>query len=294
MSRNLRIGLVQHAMGLDADENRQASINGIERAAADGADLVLLPELHASEYFCKYQDPALFELAEPLDGPSCNALASAAREHGVVVVGSIFEHRAPGLAHNTALVLENDGTLAGIYRKMHIPDDPGYNEKFYFTPGDLGFEPIDTSVGTLGVLVCWDQWYPEAARLMAMAGAELLLYPTAIGKNPDDEVDEQLRQLDAWRTIQRGHAVANGLPVIACNRVGFEPDRSGNGCDAEFWGHSMIIGPQGEIIDEAGTDAEVLIADIDLDRGEQVRRIWPFLRDRRIDAYQDLLKLWRS
>jgi N-carbamoylputrescine amidase len=294
MSRNIRIAVVQHAMGQDADENRQASISGIERAAADGANLVVLPELHASEYFCKYQDPALFKLAEPLDGPTRNALATAAREHGVVVVGSIFEHRAPGLAHNTAMVLENDGTLAGIYRKMHIPDDPGYNEKFYFTPGDLGFEPIDTSLGSLGVLVCWDQWYPEAARLMAMAGAELLLYPTAIGKNPDDELNEQLRQLDAWRTIQRGHAVANGVPVIACNRVGFEPDRSGNGCDAEFWGHSLIIGPQGEIIDEAGADAEVLVADVDLDRGETVRRIWPFLRDRRIDAYQDLLKLWRS
>jgi N-carbamoylputrescine amidase len=294
MSRILRTGVVQHAMGPDADENRHLTLDGIARAVADGGELILLPELHASEYFCKYQDPALFELAEPVDGPTRHALADAARKHDVVIVGSIFEHRAPGLAHNTALVLERDGSLAGIYRKMHIPDDPGYNEKFYFTPGDLGFEPINTSVGRLGVLVCWDQWYPEAARLMAMAGAEILLYPTAIGKDPGDPEDEQLRQLDAWRTIQRGHAVANGVPVLACNRVGFEPDRSGAGCDAEFWGHSMIIGPQGELIDEAGTEAEVLVADIDLERGEKVRRIWPFLRDRRIDAYQDLLKRWRD
>ncbi len=294
MKRIVRVGLIQHAMGPDAEENRNISMEGLARAVADGAELILLPELHANEYFCKYQDPDLFELAETLDGPTRHALTDAAREHGVVVVGGIFERRAPGLAHNTALVVDSDGSLAGIYRKMHIPDDPGYNEKFYFTPGDLGFEPVQTSIGRLGVLVCWDQWYPEAARLMAMAGAEILLYPTAIGKDPDDSEDEQLRQLDAWRTIQRGHAVANGLPVLACNRVGFEPDRSGGGCDAEFWGHSFIAGPQGEIIDEAGTEAEVLVADIDLARGEQVRRIWPFLRDRRIDAYGDLLKRWRG
>ncbi len=294
MNRIVRVGLVQHAMGPDLEENRQASLDGLAQAASDGADLILLPELHASEYFCKYQDPALFELAETLDGPTRHALTDAARHHGVVVVGSIFEKRAPGLAHNTALVIDSDGSLAGTYRKMHIPDDPGYNEKFYFTPGDLGFVPIQTAIGRLGVLVCWDQWYPEAARLMAMAGAEILLYPTAIGKDPDDNEDEQLRQLDAWRTIQRGHAVANGLPVLACNRVGFEPDRSGGGRDAEFWGHSFIAGPQGEIIDEAGTESEVLVADIDLARGEQVRRIWPFLRDRRIDAYADLLKRWRD
>jgi len=293
MSRMIRLALVQHAMGPDADANRRTSAEGIEQAARAGADLVLMPELHAGEYFCKYQDPALFELAEPLDGATADMLSVAAAENGVVVVGSIFEHRAPGLAHNTALVFERDGTRAGIYRKMHIPDDPGYNEKFYFTPGDTGFEPIDTSVGRLGVLVCWDQWYPEAARLMALAGAELLLYPTAIGLDSSDDEDEQLRQLDAWRTIQRGHAVANGLPVAACNRVGFEPDRSGRELDAEFWGHSLIAGPQGEIIDEAGSEAEVLIADIDLERSEQVRRIWPFLRDRRIDAYGDLLKRWR-
>lgn len=293
MSPIIRVALIQHAMGPDVEANRQTSLDGIAQAAADGADLVVLPELHASEYFCKYQDPDLFELAEPLDGPTRHALSDAARRHDLVIVGSIFEHRAAGLAHNTAIVLERTGELAGYYRKMHIPDDPGYNEKFYFTPGDLGFEPIDTSVGRLGVLVCWDQWYPEAARLMALSGAELLIYPTAIGKNPDDDEDEQLRQLDAWRTIQRGHAVANGIPMVACNRVGFEPDRSGAGLDAEFWGHSLIAGPQGEIIDEAGTEAEVIVADIDLARGEQVRRLWPFLRDRRIDAYQDLLKRWR-
>ncbi len=293
MSRKIRLALVQHAMGPEADENRRISAEGIKQAAQAGADLVLLPELHAGEYFCKYQDPELFDMAESLDGATAELLADAAGTHGLVVVGSIFERRAPGLAHNTALVYDRDGTRAGLYRKMHIPDDPGYNEKFYFTPGDLGFEPIDTSVGRLGVLVCWDQWYPEAARLMALAGADILLYPTAIGLDPNDDEDEQLRQLDAWRTIQRGHAVANGLPVAACNRVGFEPDRSGGELDAEFWGHSLIAGPQGEIIDEAGTEAEVVIADIDLDRSEHVRRIWPFLRDRRIDAYGDLLKRWR-
>ncbi len=293
MNPIIRVALIQQAMGPDIEANRQTSLEGIAQAAADGADLVVLPELHASEYFCKYQDPDLFDLAEPLDGPTRHVLGDAARRHELVIVGSVFEHRAAGLAHNTAIVLERNGDLAGFYRKMHIPDDPGYNEKFYFTPGDLGFEPIDTSVGRLGVLVCWDQWYPEAARLMALSGAELLIYPTAIGKNPEDDEDEQLRQLDAWRTIQRGHAVANGLPVVACNRVGFEPDRSGNGLYAEFWGHSLIAGPQGEIIDEAGTEAEVIVADIDLSRGEQVRRMWPFLRDRRIDAYADLLKRWR-
>jgi len=290
----MRAALIQHAMGPDADDNRAASLAGIAQAAEAGARLVVLPELHASEYFCKYQDPALFELAEPLDGPSQAALSEAARRHKVVIVGSIFERRAPGLAHNTALVLDTDGSLAGVYRKMHIPDDPGYNEKFYFTPGDLGFEPIDTSIGRLGVLVCWDQWYPEGARLMALAGAEILIYPTAIGFDPDDTESEQHRQLDAWRTIQRSHAVANGLPVLSCNRVGFEPDRSGAGRDAEFWGHSLIIGPQGEVIDEAGTEAEVLIADIDPNRSETVRRIWPFLRDRRIDAYGDLLRRYRG
>ncbi len=294
MSRKIVAALVQHAMGPDIEANRAASRSGIERAAAAGAELIVLPELHASEYFCKYQDPALFDLSEPLDGLTRSMLSEAAAEFGVVIVGSLFERRAAGLAHNTALVVERDGSLAGIYRKMHIPDDPGYNEKFYFTPGDLGFEPIDTSVGRLGVLVCWDQWYPEAARLMALAGAELLIYPTAIGLDPNDDDAEQERQLGAWHFIQRGHAVANGLPVLACNRVGFEPDRSGGERNAQFWGHSLAIGPQGELLEQGGSEEEVLIVEIDLARGEQVRRIWPFLRDRRIDAYQDLLKRWRD
>ncbi|MGB0513908.1 MAG: carbon-nitrogen hydrolase [Wenzhouxiangellaceae bacterium] len=287
---SLTVALVQHAMESDRAANHRASLDGIARAAEHGAELVILPELHASEYFCKYQDPALFDLSEPLDGPTRKALARAAAENGVVVVGSIFEQRAPGLAHNTAIVLERDGSLAGIYRKMHIPDDPGYNEKFYFTPGDLGFEPITTSVGRLGILVCWDQWYPEAARLMTLAGAELLIYPTAIGFDPNDDEDEARRQLDAWRVIQRSHAVANGVAVASCNRVGFEPDRSGAGRDSEFWGHSFIAGPQGEVLAEAGDESELLLAAVDRQRAETVRRIWPYLRDRRIDAYQDLTR----
>ena len=286
----IEAALVQHAMQPDRRANLDASVAGIAEAAAAGAQLVVLPELHASEYFCKYQDPALFDLAEPLDGPSRSRLAEAAARHGVVVVGSIFEQRAPGLAHNTALVLDRDGSLAGIYRKMHIPDDPGYNEKFYFAPGDLGFEPIDTSVGRLGVLVCWDQWYPEAARLMALAGAGILIYPTAIGFDPNDDADEARRQLDAWRTIQRSHAVANGAFVLSVNRVGHEPDRSGAGRDAGFWGHSFACGPQGEILAEAGEQAAVLNVTLDPARIDEVRRIWPFFRDRRIDAYADLLR----
>jgi N-carbamoylputrescine amidase len=294
MTRRITTALVQHAMGPDLEDNRRRSLDGIADAARQDADLIVLPELHASEYFCKYQDPALHDLAEPLDGPTAQALSSAAREHQVVVVGSIFERRAAGLSHNTAIVFDSDGRLAGIYRKMHIPDDPGYNEKFYFTPGDLGFEPIQTSIGRLGVLVCWDQWYPEAARLMALAGAELLIYPTAIGFDPDDDRQEQARQLEAWRTVQRGHAVANGLPLLACNRVGLEPDRSGAGRAARFWGNSFIAGPQGELLAQAGDEAELLIAEVDLERCEDVRRIWPFMRDRRVDAYQDILKRWRS
>lgn len=289
----LVVGLVQHAMGADIDANRTATLDGIAEAAARGAQLVVLPELHATEYFCKYQDPALFDLAEPLDGVTRRLLAEAAADYKLVVAGSIFEHRAPGLAHNTALVLESDGSLAGIYRKMHIPDDPGYNEKFYFTPGDLGFEPVDTSVGRLGVLVCWDQWYPEAARLMALAGAEILLYPTAIGFDPADDESEARRQLDAWRIIQRSHAVANGLVVASVNRVGFEPDRSGGAYNAEFWGHSFICGPQGEVLAEAGTSSEVVVCTTDCKRSETVRRLWPFFRDRRIDAYDDLVRRFR-
>jgi N-carbamoylputrescine amidase len=294
MTRRITTALVQHAMGPELEDNRQRSLDGIEEAARRGAQLVVLPELHASEYFCKFQDPALHDLAEPLDGPTAQALSAAARSQRVVIIGSIFERRAAGLSHNTALVFDRDGSLAGVYRKMHIPDDPGYNEKFYFAPGDLGFDPIETSIGRLGVLVCWDQWYPEAARLMALAGAELLIYPTAIGFDPEDDDGEQARQREAWQTVQRGHAVANGLPVVACNRVGLEPDRSGAGRAAQFWGHSFIAGPQGEILAQADDRAQVLMAEIDLDRGEAVRRIWPFLRDRRIDAYEGLLKRWRS
>jgi len=286
----IQAALVQHAMVQDRRTNLDVSAAGIAEAAAAGAQLVVLPELHSSEYFCKYQDPDLFDLAEPLDGPTRRRLAEAAVEHDVVVVGSIFEQRAPGLAHNTALVLDRDGSLAGIYRKMHIPDDPGYNEKFYFTPGDLGFRPVETTIGRLGVLVCWDQWYPEAARLMALAGAEILIYPTAIGFDPSDDKDEAFRQLDAWRTIQRSHAVANGAFVLSVNRVGREPDRSGAGRDAGFWGHSFACGPQGEVLAEAGEQAAVLNVTLDRARVRQVRRIWPFFRDRRIDAYADLLR----
>jgi len=290
----LLVALVQHAMGPDPEDNRITTAEGIAQAADLGAALVVLPELHASEYFCKVQDPGLFDLAEPLDGPTVRMLSHCASRHQLVVVGSIFEQRAPGLAHNTAVVFERDGQRAGLYRKMHIPDDPGYNEKFYFAPGDTGFTPIDTSVGRLGVLVCWDQWYPEAARLMALAGADILVYPTAIGLAPEDDDDEQHRQLEAWRTIQRAHAIANGLPVAACNRVGFEPDRSGGNREAEFWGHSLIAGPQGEILAEAGSEAEIVLASVDFNRSQTIRRIWPFLRDRRIDAYGDLLKRWRD
>ena len=283
-----QVALVQHAMGPDRDRNLQRSLDGLAEAATQGADLVVLPELHASEYFCKHQDPALFDLAEPLDGPTATALSAAAADHGVVVIASLFEHRSAGLAHNTAVVFERDGQRAGVYRKMHIPDDPGYNEKFYFTPGDLGFQPIETSLGKLGVLVCWDQWYPEAARLMALAGAEMLIYPTAIGRHPAEAADEQQRQLDAWRIMHQAHAVANGLPVMACNRVGHEPDRSGGPNDAQFWGHSLVCGPQGEILAEAGETETVLTARIDRARSAAVRRMWPFLRDRRIDAYAGL------
>jgi len=283
-----QVALVQHAMGPDRDHNVQQSVSGITEAARAGAQLVVLPELHASEYFCKYQDPDLFDLAEPLDGPTATALAAAAAEHQVVLISSLFERRSAGLAHNTALVFDRDGRLAGRYRKMHIPDDPGYNEKFYFAPGDLGFRPIDTSLGRLGVLVCWDQWYPEAARLMALAGAEMLIYPTAIGRHPTESPEEQQRQLDAWRIMHQAHAVANGLPVMACNRVGHEPDRSGGPNAAQFWGHSLVCGPQGEMLAEAGETETILSVSIDRTRSGDVRRMWPFLRDRRVDAYAGL------
>jgi N-carbamoylputrescine amidase len=293
-SRNLRVGLVQQPCTADRAYNLQMSEDGIRAAHAGGAQLVLLQELHTSLYFCQHESTDLFDLAEPIPGPSTQWLGKLARELKLVIVGSLFERRAPGLYHNTAVVLERDGTLAGKYRKMHIPDDPGYYEKFYFTPGDLGFNPIETSVGKLGVLVCWDQWYPEAARLMALAGADLLLYPTAIGWNPADDSAEQQRQREAWVTIQRAHAVANGLPVLVANRVGFENDPSGQTQGSRFWGHSFVAGPQGEFITRAGEQPEVLMADVDLARSENVRRWWPFLRDRRIEAYGDLTRRFRD
>ncbi|MBN7798602.1 carbon-nitrogen hydrolase [Parahaliea mediterranea] len=289
----LSVGIVQQACGDDPAANLQRSIDGIRATAARGARLVVLQELHRSRYFCQQEDTAVFDLAESIPGPSTEALGAVARELGVVLVTSLFERRAAGLYHNTAVVLETDGSIAGIYRKMHIPDDPGYYEKFYFAPGDLGFEPIQTSVGRLGVLVCWDQWFPEGARLMAMAGAELLIYPTAIGWDPNDDSAEQARQRDAWITIQRSHAVANGLPVISVNRIGHEPDPAG-GAGAQFWGSSFVAGPQGEILWQADDHSETFQAvEVDLARGESVRRIWPYLRDRRIDHYGDLTRLYR-
>jgi N-carbamoylputrescine amidase len=293
--KTLRIGIVQQACNDDREHNLQVSEAGIRDAAARGAQLVLLQELHTGLYFCQHESTDLFDLAEAIPGPSTQALGALAKELGVVIIGSLFERRAPGLYHTTAVVLERDGTLAGKYRKMHIPDDPGYYEKFYFTPGDLGFQPIETSLGKLGVLVCWDQWYPEGARLMALAGADLLFYPTAIGWNPDDTAEEKTRQRDAWITIQRSHAVANGVPVIVANRTGFEPDPTGSLQGSQFWGSSFAVGPQGEFLAQAGTESgEVLVVDVDLARSENVRRWWPFLRDRRIDAYQDLSKRYRD
>ena len=292
--RTLKVALVQESNQGDAAANLERIESRVAEAAAAGAQLVLLQELHNGAYFCQHECVDEFDLAEPIPGPSSERLGRLAARHGVVIVGSLFERRAAGLYHNTAVVLERDGTLVGKYRKMHIPDDPGFYEKFYFTPGDLGFNPVDTSVGRLGVLVCWDQWYPEAARLMALAGAELLLYPTAIGWDPVDAEDERERQRDAWILSHRGHAVANGLPVLSCNRVGHEPSPLG-ASGIRFWGSSHVLGPQGEVLAEAGRDAaQVLVADVDLQRSEHVRRIWPFLRDRRIDAYGDLLKRYRD
>jgi len=289
MSHTLKIGLVQHPCSADSAANLAAGMKGIREAEAQGARLIVLPELHKGLYFCQTETPTCFDQAETIPGPSTEQLGKLAAELNVVIVASLFERRAPGLYHNTAVVLEADGSIAGKYRKMHIPDDPGYYEKFYFTPGDLGFVPISTSVGKLGVLVCWDQWYPEAARLMALSGAELLIYPTAIGWDPRDDKDEQVRQRDAWVTVQRAHAIANGLPVIACNRTGLESDPAGVTRGINFWGSSFIAGPQGEVIASAASDsAAVLVADLDLERCEEVRRIWPYLRDRRIDAYQGL------
>ena len=300
MTRTLKVGLVQQPAWPDKSKSLAESEAGVRELAAAGAELVLLQALHATHYFCQYEDTELFDLAEPLDGPTGQRLAALAAELGIVLVGSLFERRAPGLYHNTAVVYDGDRGRVGVYRKMHIPDDPGFYEKFYFAPGDQddsrkqGFQPIDTSVGRLGLLVCWDQWYPEAARLMALAGAEVLLYPTAIGWSPSDDDGEKARQKEAWTLIQRSHAVANGLPVVVANRVGHEPDHSGVGEGIDFWGGSFVAGPQGELLAHAGTEAERMLVTLDMSRGEDVRRIWPYLRDRRIDAYGDLTRRYRD
>lgn len=287
----LKIGLVQQSNTDNRRANIDKSLVGIRECAAQGAQLVVLQELHTGIYFCQAEDTGKFDMAELIPGPSTEEFGRVAKELGIVLVTSLFEKRAPGIYHNTAVVLERDGSIAGKYRKMHIPDDPAYYEKFYFTPGDLGFRPIDTSVGRLGVLVCWDQWYPEAARLMALAGAELLLYPTAIGWESSDPEEEKQRQFDAWQTIQRGHAVANGLPVIAVNRTGHEADWPEVTGGIQFWGQSFVAGPQGELLYQAPADEETnAVIEIDKQRTEAVRRIWPFFRDRRIDAYEGLSK----
>ncbi|MBD8873587.1 carbon-nitrogen hydrolase [Rhodanobacter sp. DHB23] len=291
----LKAALLQETDRGSRDANLDAIEVGLREAAKAGAELVLLQELHNGPYFCQHESVDLFDLAESIPGPSTARIGKLAEELKLVVVASLFEKRAAGLYHNTAVVFDRSTAIAGKYRKMHIPDDPAFYEKFYFTPGDLGFEPIQTSVGRLGVLVCWDQWYPEAARLMALAGAELLLYPTAIGWDPNDAQGEMDRQREAWVTVQRGHAVANGLPLLSCNRTGYEADPSGVGAGIQFWGTSFVAGPQGEFLAQAGTDQrELLVAEIDMQRSEHVRRIWPFLRDRRIDAYGDLLRRFRD
>ena len=289
--KKLSVGLVQQSCGQDIKANIEKLKCNIRECARQGAQLVVLQELHNSVYFCQTEEAELCNLAEPIPGPSTETYGALAKELGIVLVLSLFERRAPGLYHNTAVVIEKDGTIAGKYRKMHIPDDPCYYEKFYFTPGDLGFEPIHTSVGNLGVLVCWDQWYPEGARIMAMNGADLLIYPTAIGGVGTDPKEEQEMQRQAWQLVQRGHAVANGLPVITVNRTGHEEDPSGNTVGLDFWGYSFVAGQQGEILAQFTTDEEgVKVVDIDMDRTEYVRRGWPFFRDRRIDAYGDILK----
>ena len=289
------VGFVQQRCTTDKQSNIAKSIAGIAECASKGAQLVVLQELHTGIYFCQAEETRMFDLAEPIPGPDTDVFSEAAKKYGVVLVTSLFEKRAPGIYHNTAVVFEKDGSIAGKYRKMHIPDDPAYYEKFYFTPGDLGFTPIQTSVGKLGVLVCWDQWYPEAARLMALAGAEMLIYPTAIGWESTDSLVEKERQHGAWFTIQRGHAVANGLPVVTVNRVGHEPDWSGVTGGIQFWGQSFVAGPQGEVLHLSSTDNEEnIVVEIDRQRTEDVRRIWPFFRDRRIDAYQDLTKRYRD
>lgn len=287
----MKIGIIQQANTPDIQKNIAGLKDKIRKAASEGAQLIVLQELHNSLYFCQVEDTNIFDLAETIPGPSTDDFGSLAKELGVVIVLSLFERRAPGLYHNTAVVIEKDGTIAGKYRKMHIPDDPAYYEKFYFTPGDLGFKPIETSLGKLGVLVCWDQWYPEAARLMAMAGADILIYPTAIGWESTDTEDEKSRQLGAWVISQRGHAVANGLHVVSVNRTGYEPDPSEQTNGITFWGNSFVAGPQGEILWQASNDKEeTQIVEIDMKRSEQVRRWWPFFRDRRIDAFDDITK----
>ena len=287
----MKIGLIQQHNTSDREDNISRLENSIRQLKEQGAQIVVMQELHNSLYFCQVENVNNFDLAEPIPGPSTERFGKLAKELGIVIVTSLFEKRAPGLYHNTAVVIENDGTIAGKYRKMHIPDDPAYYEKFYFTPGDIGFEPIKTSVGTLGVLVCWDQWYPEAARLMALKGAEMLIYPTAIGYESNDTPEEQERQREAWTTVQRGHAVANGIPVIAVNRTGHEPDPSGQTKGISFWGSSFVAGPQGEMIFRAPKDEDVsVVLDIDIAHSEQVRRWWPFLRDRRIDRYGEITK----
>ena len=287
----LKVGLVQQTCSANVEANKQKLAHNIAEVAARGAELVVLQELHNSLYFCQVESTDNFDLAEPIPGPSTDFYGNLAREHGIVLVTSLFERRSAGLYHNTAVVFERDGSIAGTYRKMHIPDDPAYYEKFYFTPGDLGFRPIDTSVGRLGVQVCWDQWYPEGARLMTLQGAELLIYPTAIGYESSDTPEEQERQREAWITVQRGHAVANGLPVIAVNRTGHEPDPSGQTRGISFWGSSFVCGPQGELLDQASKDQEEnRVVEIDMQRSENVRRWWPFLRDRRIEEFGDLTR----
>lgn len=291
MARIIKVGVVQQSCTADKRQNIEKLYNNISECVAQGAELVVLQELHNTPYFCQTENTDLFDLAETIPGPSTNFYGEVAKEKGIVLVTSLFEKRAAGLYHNTAVVFDKDGSIAGKYRKMHIPDDPAYYEKFYFTPGDLGFEPIQTSIGKLGVLVCWDQWYPEAARLMALRGADILIYPTAIGWESSDPKEEQSRQLGAWVISQRGHAVANGLPVVSVNRVGHEPDPSGQTNGIQFWGNSFVAGPQGELLFEAPNDTEVnMVVEVDMERSENVRRWWPFLRDRRIDAYENITK----
>lgn len=294
LKKVLNVGLIQQTCSANFADNFAKSIAQIRIAAAQGAELVVLQELHRGLYFCQQEISDNFDLAEPIPGPGTQVLGDLAKELNVVIVASLFEKRGVGLHHNTAVVIERDGSIAGKYRKMHIPDDPGYYEKFYFTPGDLGFHPIQTSVGKLGILVCWDQWFPEAARLMAMAGAELLIYPTAIGWSPAEAIDEHVRQREAWITVQRSHAIANGLPVVSVNRVGHEPDPMG-GAGLNFWGSSFVVGPQGEFLWAASMDCEEThVVTVDLSRSEVVRRMWPYLRDRRIEHYGDLLKIYRD